>query len=198
MQYSCVSHTITEAKTRKRNVDLDRLSQSSPDVQSSSSTSSSASQGGEQTITKQIIPPQAAPNEPIIIIEEDDVPTIVSQVPVTDPQSPRIIILDDEGNQPIINLASSPIVVQHPIPPAKEVKTRMVKDSSSYFTPPQPTQSTDDFIKQIYFDNIGVGLERINLDLILQRTTWGGERMTFWRPLGWGSTIESQQHKRWP
>ena len=99
---------------------------------------------------------------------------MVSKVPVGVPLSPQIVILDDEGNQPIINLASSPIIVKHPIPPVKETKTRMLKDTSSYFTPPQASQTTDDFIKQFYFDNVGVGLERINLDLILQRTTWGG------------------------
>ena len=108
------------------------------------------------------------------MIEDEDVPTIISKVPAGTPQSPRIIILDDEGEQPIINLASSPIIVKQPIPPAKEIKTKMIKDTSSYFTPAQATQSADDFIKQIYFDNVGVGLERINLDLILQRTTWGG------------------------
>ena len=47
MHYSCTSHIITEAKTRKRSVDLDRLSQSSPDVESSSSSSSSTTSGGE-------------------------------------------------------------------------------------------------------------------------------------------------------
>ena len=177
MQYFCTSYNITEAKTRKRNVDLDRLSQSSPDVQSSSSSSSSTASGGEEHPAKQIVLPAkqiVPPQEPLIIIEEDDVPTIVSHVPATVPQSPNVIILDDEGTQPIVNLASSPFVIKHPPPVTKEIKTKMVKDSSSYFTPPQTSQSTDDFIKHFYFDNIGVGIERINLDLILQRTTWGG------------------------
>ena len=94
------------------------------------------------------------------------------------PASPHIIILDDEGNQPIINLASSPIFGKQITRIPKEVKVGMdkdpKKDTSSYFTPPQATQTPDDFIKQIYFDNLGIGIERINLDLILQRTTWGG------------------------
>ena len=198
MHFSCTPHTITETKTRKRNIDLDRLSQSSPDVESASSSSSSSSTalGGETKIPiKQTLPPQPNPEEPVIIIDEEDVPTIVSKVPIGTPQSPKIIILDDEGNQPIINLASSPIIVKHPVPTVKEIKTKMLKDTSSYFTPPQASQSTDEFIKQFYFDNVGVGLERINLDLILQRTTWGGADMMYWRRLGWDSIIEFPQHR---
>ena len=170
--YQCSSsHAITEARVARRNVDLDRLSQSSPEIESSSTTSSSDS--AQQEIAPEImieVPPKVPAQSPIIIIDEDDVPTIVSYKPSTAPKSPHIIIMDDEGTQPIVNLASSPII-RAQIP--REVKVGMDKDSSSYFTSPQATQPTDDFIKQIYFDNLGVNLERINLDLILQRTTWG-------------------------
>ena len=60
MHYFCAPYTITETKKGKRSVDLDRLSQSSPDVESSSSSSSSESTalGGEIKVpAKQILPP---------------------------------------------------------------------------------------------------------------------------------------------
>ena len=164
-----ISHTIAESRVAKRNVDMDRLSQSSPDIESSSSSSESTQHEGAPEIKIQV-PPKVPPQSPIIIIEEGDVPTIVTKKFGPTPGSPHITILDDEGVQPIVNLASSPIV-RAQIP--REIKVTMDKDSSTYFTPPQ-AQQTDDFIKQIYFDNLGVDLERINLDLILQRTTWGG------------------------
>ena len=198
IQYCYTSHTITETKARKRNVDLDRLSQSSPDVESTSTASSISSTSTEEAPIakkKKISPQQTSSDSPVIVIEEDDAPTIVSKVPADVPPGPQVIILDDEGEHPIINLASSPILIKHPFPPAKEIKTKMVKDSSSYFTPPQTSQTTDDFIKHFYFDNLGLGLERINLDQILQRTTWG-EHMTCWKLLGWGSTIGSPLRKQ--
>ena len=174
IQICYTSHTFTEAKTRKRNVDMDRLSQSSPDVESTTTASSISTETQEVPNIRRITPRKTPPKSPVIIIEDEGVPTIVSRGPTNIPPSPNVIILDDEGEQPIINLASSPIVVKQPIQPAREIKTKMGKDSSSYFTPPQTSQSTDEFIKQFYFDNLGLGLERINLDLILQRTTWGG------------------------
>ena len=183
IQSRYTSHTITETKARKRSVDLDRLSQSSPDIESTTTASSISSSSNEEIpiskkakkITpRKISPHKISPDDPVIIIEEEGVPTLVTKSQANIPTSPHIIILDDEGEQPIINLASSPIVIKHPLPPAKEIKTKMIKDSSSYFTPPQTSQSTDDFIKHFDFDNLGVGLERINLDQILQRTTWGG------------------------
>ena len=164
------SHTITEARVARRNVDMDRLSQSSPEIESASSSSSS-SESVQQDIVPETKAPVHPPQSPIIIIEDEDVPTIISQKSAPGPKSPQIIIMDDEGIHPIVNLASSPIV-RAQIP--RELKVGMDKESSSYFTPPQATQPNDDFIKQIYFDNLGVNLERINLDLILQRTTWGG------------------------
>ena len=166
--YNCqcsASHTITETRAARRNVDMDRLSQSSPEIESSSSSSST------ESAQQDIAPTLEARQSPIIIIEDEDVPTIVCKKSLVTPKSPQITILDDEGIHPIVNLASSPIV-RAQIP--REIKVGMDKESSSYFTPPQATQSTDDFIKHIYFDNLGVDLERINLDLILQRTTWGG------------------------
>ena len=170
--YNCqcsASHTITEARAERRNVDMDRLSQSSPEIESSSSSSSTESV--QQNTAPALEAPAPPPQSPIIIIEDEDVPTIVTKKSLLAPKSPQITILDDEGIHPIVNLASSPII-RAQIP--REFKVGMDKESSSYFTPPQAAQSTDDFIKHIYFDNLGVNLERINLDLILQRTTWGG------------------------
>ena len=183
-------HTITESRAGTRNIDMDRLSQSSPEIDSSSSSSTS-SKGGEQptvrTLTKsarskspakprtKITRDKSPVKSPIIVIDDEDVPTILTQVPYTGTRSPAIVILDDEGREPIINLASSPIITTQAAPITREIKTNVGRDTSGYFTPPQTSAAvTDDFIKQIYFDNVGVDLERINLDLILQRTTWGG------------------------
>ena len=190
----------TETRVAKRNIDMDRMSKSSPEISSDTSSSSSSSEGvgtsqmgGNYKISKS----SGKEKSPIIVITDEDVPTILTQEESTQPASPSIVIYDDEGVEPIVNLASSPIFVETGRSRRGEQKTMMKKDSSSYFTPPQVTTvpDPDDFVKQIYFENIGVGLERINLDLILSRTTWGGGRTMFWRRLGWDNTTVFQRHR---
>ena len=169
------AHTFTESRRTKKNIDLDRLSQSSPEIETSSASSSSSD--AQQSYTpKRQEPKYKRAQSPVIIIDEgDEIPTIVTRVPMQTTDTPDIIILDDEGIQPIVKLASSPIFPQHFGGKGREIKTTVGKDTSSYFTPPQVNiNPADEYIKQIYFDNVGVSLEKINLELILERTTWGG------------------------
>ena len=177
-QYCPLTHCYfdTESRVAGRSVDMDRLSKSSPEI-SSDTTSSSSSSEGEGIIQMGGKYKTKKEKSPVIIITDEDYPTVVTHDAPTEPASPSVIIYDDEGIHPIVNLASSPIFAKTGRAARGEQKTMMKKDSSSYFTPPQATQNIadpDEFIKQIYFENVGVGLERINLDLILSRTTWGG------------------------
>ena len=201
-QYCSLLHYDFNAETRlaKRNIDMDRMSKSSPEISSDSSSSSSSSDGAGTSQTGgnyKILKSTKKEKSPIIVITDDDVPTVLTHEASTQPASPSIIIYDDEGVEPIVNLQSSPIFAKAGRTRRGEQKTMMKKDSSSYFTPPQVTNVTDpdDFIKQIYFENVGVGLERINLDLILSRTTWGGGPMTSWRRPGWDNIIVFQRPK---
>ena len=179
-QYCSLTHCYfnTEARVAGRNVDMDRMSKSSPDISSDTTSSTSSTEGagtaqlgGKYKIYKR-------EKSPVIVITDEDYPTIVTHDAPTEPASPSIIIYDDEGTNPIVNLASSPIFADTGRAARGEHKTMMKKDSSSYFTPPEATAQNiadpDEFIKQIFFENVGVGLERVNLDLILSRTTWGG------------------------
>ena len=107
------THTFTESRRTKKNIDLDRLSQSSPEIETSSASSSSSQPQHSDAPGRQE-PKYKRAQSPVIIIDEgDEIPTIVTRVPMQTTDTPDIIILDDEGIQPIVKLASSPIVPQH-------------------------------------------------------------------------------------